>query len=371
MKSLRMYSLFSLVFSIGMALQACHPTSPAPSASPSSAPTAQGDEEPIILGHSYRLQSDVLNMEMRISVRLPQGWMGYEDGEKRNYPVLYVVDGGPDQDFPHLAGLMQSREINDTFSPVILVGIETVNRRYQITPPVTDVAAYVSEIGVEPGGSADFRRFIEDELKPWVNHKYRTSGRDAIMGESLGGLFVIETLMEAPEMFDDFIAVNPSLWWEGMTYGTEAATRLSSNLRDKRLYLTSSEEGFLMEDGIEALVDTLERRPTPDLSWVYFALAGEETHASAYHGAAMNAVRTLFPQTVQFGQGQSLITGQPNAPRTTEHEALIAKPCSLDTAKRVPLTETYKAPDRYAYQCLLQAYGPKPTAGNMSLPYHP
>ena len=109
--------------------------------------------------------------------------------------MIYVIDGGPEQDFPHLAGLAQSAEVNGTFEPLILVGIETVQRRSEITPPVSDPAAYQAELGATPGGSAQFRRFIADEIKPWVEARYRTSGNDAVIGESLAGLFMISDWM--------------------------------------------------------------------------------------------------------------------------------------------------------------------------------
>lgn len=324
---------------------------------------------PLIIGHSYTMSSDVLGMDRRITIRLPQGWMGYDDGEDRTYPVLYVIDGGPEQDFPHLAGLTQIREINDTFSPVILVGIETVNRRHQITPPATDIASYEAELSVKPGGSAAFRDFLRDELKPWVEARYRTSGRDAVMGESLAGLFIVESLMEDPELFDDYIAVNPSLWWDDMTFGVNAAERLPQNLNGKRLYLTSAEEGYRHEIGIQALVEALDTNRTTGLLWSYFALAGSETHGSAYHGVALDALRDLFPQTVQFGRAGPLLSGAPKPDRTAEDQRRIDTPCTLESAERISLKTTYENPAGFAYRCLIQDYGPKPTAGNMPLPF--
>ncbi len=338
-------------------------------ATDTSTPAPKPESEPLIIGQTYHLPSKILGMDRRITVRLPEGWMGYNDGEARDYPVLYVIDGGPQQDFPHLAGIVQSREINDTFSPLILVGIETINRRHQITPPATDIEIYTQELGAKPGGSADFRRFIGEELKPWIESKYRTSGRDAVLGESLAGLFIVETLMEAPHLFDDYIAVNPSLWWENMTYGVDAADRLPETLKGKRLYMTSAEEGYRHEAGISALVETLKADAPTGLSWVYYALAGSETHGSAYHGTALNALRTLFPQTIQFGRAGPLLTGEPKPDRSAADQDLIDTPCTLQSAERISLQATYDAPASYAYRCLLQDYGRPPTAGNMILPF--
>jgi len=140
-----------------------------------------------------------------------------------------------------------------------------------------------------------FRRFLAREVKPWVEGRYRTSGTDAIMGESLAGLFVVETLFEAPTMFEDYIAVAPSLWWENTKYGRDAArylARLPAGAR--RLYLTLADEGYRHEDGVEKLVAALKRGAPADLQWLYVPQGDSETHASIYHGAALDAFRALY-----------------------------------------------------------------------------
>jgi len=130
---------------------------------------------PVVMGETHTLASTVLGQDRRISVRVPAG---YAAEPVRRYDVVYVIDGGPEQDFPHIAGLAQSAEVNGTFKPLIIVGIETVKRRAEITPAVADPKLYVAELGTTPGGSSRFRRFIADEVKPWIEARYRTSGKD-------------------------------------------------------------------------------------------------------------------------------------------------------------------------------------------------
>jgi len=91
------------------------------------------DGEPYILGRTYTIASKALGADRRLTVRLPAE---YQDNPDAVYPVIYVIDGGPEQDFPHIAGIMQSREVNLTFSPFILVGVETVSRRTMLTAPI-------------------------------------------------------------------------------------------------------------------------------------------------------------------------------------------------------------------------------------------
>lgn len=332
------------------------------SASPASAQQPAAAGEAIEIGRTYTIASDVLDGERRISVRLPAE---YASEPERRFPVVYVIDGGPQQDFPHLAGIAQSREVNGTFAPFILVGIETVNRRHEITPPATDVAAYQAELGAVPGGSESFRRFIRDEVKPWVEQTYRTSGQDAVMGESLAGLFVIETLFRAPDLFDDYIAVSPSLWWEEMLYGRSATTFLDAiPPGDRRLYLTLADEGYRHGEGVALLVEALRGHAPESLQWLYVPQGDHETHASIYHGAALDAFRAFYGEPARVYRPGPLLSGEPLPPRTAAHDALLASECARETSQRATPADTRGDHDSLFYVCQLYDLGPRATEGN-------
>ena len=98
---------------------------------PDSSAASVEDGIPLVMGHTYTIKSEVLGMDRRISIRLPNG---YDEQKDVRFPIVYVIDGGPEQDFPHLAGVVQSRDVNGTFGQFILVDIETINRRHQIVP---------------------------------------------------------------------------------------------------------------------------------------------------------------------------------------------------------------------------------------------
>ncbi len=322
---------------------------------------AQTQPQPILIGEVHSLASGVMGQERRISVRLPTG---YADKAAARYDVVYVIDGGPEQDFPHIAGLAQSADVNGTFEPFILVGIETVKRREEITPPVADPAPYVAELGVTPGGSANFRRFIAEEVKPWVEKRYRTSGRDAVMGESLAGLFVVETLFESPRLFDDYIAVSPSLWWEKMKYGREAVSylrRLPAGRR--RLYLTLADEGYWHEQGVTALVAGLKAAAPADLQWLYVPQANSETHASIYHGAALDAFRAFYGTPSRIYLPGALLSGRPLRQRTPAEEARRARECTREAARKTTPAETLTGHEKITYECLLYDLGPRAAEG--------
>jgi len=331
----------------------------APSAPPES--RRAGNPQPLVMGEIHTIPSRVMDGERRVVVRLPAS---YAAEPKRRYDVVYVVDGGPEQDFPHLAGLVQSAEVNGTFAPFILVGLETVRRREEITPVVAEPARYAAELGATPGGSAKFRRFIGSEVKPWIEGRYRTSGNDALMGESLAGLFVVETLFEAPALFDDYIAVSPSLWWDGMKFGREASARLARlPAGARRLYLTLADEGYLHEEGVEQLVAALQRAAPADLQWLYVPQGDSETHASIYHGAALDAFRAFYGVPDRMYLPGPLLSGKPAPARTTEQQARRDRECTRANSRHTNPAETRTGHEAIAYECLLYDLGPKATAG--------
>src|SRR3712207_5798003 len=139
-------------------------------------------------------------------------------------PVLYMPDGGVAEDFLHVAGLVQVSVGNGTMRPFLLVGIENTERRRDLTGPTSN--AEDRKIAPRVGGSAAFRRFIRAELMPEVKRRYRTVGETAIVGESLAGLFVVETFFLEPDLFDTYVAIDPSLWWNDGELVSRAGERL-------------------------------------------------------------------------------------------------------------------------------------------------
>ncbi|HEX9952454.1 MAG TPA: alpha/beta hydrolase-fold protein, partial [Rubricoccaceae bacterium] len=194
------------------------------------------------------------------------------------------------EDFLHIAGLVQISSINGTMRPFLVVGIENTERRRDLTGP-TEVASD-REIAPRVGGSAAFRAFLRDELRPVVDSLYRTTGETAIVGESLAGLFVVETLLLEPDLFDTYVAIDPSLWWNDHRLAGEAVTLLQgrTGLR-KTLYLATSSQGG--GEVAERLAGALRADGPAGIDVRHVELPGE-THLTVYHPAAVGAFRTVF-----------------------------------------------------------------------------
>lgn len=247
---------------------------------------AASDAAPLVIGETFTIDSRILGETRRINVYTPPAYTLPPDGR---LPVLYMPDGGVEEDFVHVAGLVQVSAGNGTMRPFLLVGIENTARRRDLTGP-TDVAKD-REIAPVVGGSAAFRRFIRDELMPTIEARYKTTGETAIVGESLAGLFVIETLLEEPDLFDTYIAFDPSLWWNAGALVERAAERIGA-AAGRRLYFASSGDGDV-DDLIRRFADVLAARAPSNLAW-HFEPMPDETHATIYHPAALRAFRALF-----------------------------------------------------------------------------
>lgn len=270
--------------------------SAAPAAAQGRAPAvaAEAGGRPIVVGTSFALPSKVLGDVRTVNVRLPDHY-----GEPgRRFPVLVLLDGGVKEDFLHIAGLTQITAAYGEGEEMILIGVEGVDRRHDLTAP-SSVAAD-REVAPTSGGSEAYRRFLVEELKPWAAARFATDGRTAIIGESLAGLFVLETLLSEPAAFDDYIAISPSLWWDG---GRLARTADGSLRRarggSRRLWIGFDQPAPPAEKAAreralqDGLVAALRRSAPTSLKWSATRL--EEGHSSVYHPAALRALRALYP----------------------------------------------------------------------------
>lgn len=251
--------------------------------------SAQAESTPIVIGQSYALPSAVMGATREINVWLPPG---YEGGEAR-YPVMYVLDGGTTwQDFHHISGLAQLGTVNGTTRDVIVVGIASVDRRNELALP-TENAELIARYPTQ-GHSDRFRRFVGEEVLPFIEGRFRTNGETALMGESLAGLFVVETFLKEPQMFDAWVAVSPSLWWDGGKLAQQAGAHLRDHSNDPRtLILTMGNEGAEAQALMDTLTGNLRDHALPGVTWT-FEPRPNESHATIYHGAALDAFRRLY-----------------------------------------------------------------------------
>ena len=250
--------------------------------------TTDAKAVPLVIGETFTINSKALSETRRINVYMPPG---YTESPNVRLPVLYMPDGGIAEDFLHVAGLVQVSVGNGTMRPFLLVGIENTERRRDMTGPTENEDD--KKIAPRVGGSATFRKFIRDELMPQVKKQYRTTNETAIVGESLAGLFVVETFLLEPDLFDTYIAFDPSLWWNNQKLINGAADHLRANPKLKKtLYFASSGDKGVAEI-TQPLADILGKTAPSGVSWHYEKMP-DEKHSTIYHPAALKAFREVF-----------------------------------------------------------------------------
>ncbi len=243
---------------------------------------------PLSIGESFTIESRVMGETRHINVYKPTV---YGQAVPTPIPVLYMLDGGLDEDFLHVAGLVQVLVSNGGMRPFLLVGIPNTSRRRDMTGPTTSDED--RKIAPVVGGSATFRRFIREELIPTVRARYSTTDEAAIVGESLAGLFVLETFVLEPDLFGTHIAIDPSLWWNHGALLEAARDRLAAPLASRAsVFVASSNEPVIA--GLAArLAAEFQAHAGGDVRFQYAPLPAE-SHATIYHPAALLAFRTVF-----------------------------------------------------------------------------
>lgn len=249
--------------------------------------------EPVVVGRGYDFPSRALGDTRRINVLLPPG---YDEPAARSqrFAVLYLLDGGAGwQDFVHIAGLALQGSTWGANAPLIVVGIESRDRKREFLTPSTDEK---ERADFPTHGEADrFRRFLVEELKPAIESAYRTNGTDGLIGESLAGYFVVDTALRAPASFDRYVAVSPSLWWDRESLSRRAPELLAKDRTPRTLWLSIADEGGGMQTAVDRIVAALRAAgPASGVAWTY-APFPTESHATIYHPAATRAIREVFP----------------------------------------------------------------------------
>ncbi len=207
-------------------------------------------------------------------------------------PVMYMADGGiVDEDFPHIANTLSALIIAKKIPPMILVGIANTQRRRDLTGP-TEIAKD-KEIAPIVGGSEKFRAFIKEELFPEINKRYRTTKEKSIIGESASGLFVVETFFLTPEMFDNYIAFDPSLWWNNHYLVRTAKEHLTLFPKtQKRIWFAGSSVEDISQY-TKSLAEILKTENLPNISWIY-SPEPKEKHNTIFRATKEKAIIWTF-----------------------------------------------------------------------------
>ena len=213
----------------------------------------------IQIGTIDSITSKVLNEERKIWVHLPRSAQN-TGFAKQKYPVVYLLDG--DAHFSSVVGMIEElSEINgNTICPeMIVVGITNTNRTRDLTPTHSDVdPPFVPQnLSEQSGGGEKFAEFIEKELIPYIDSKYPTAPYKTLIGHSFGGLTAINILTNHTNLFNSYIAIDPSMWWNHQKFLAETQKKLSTkNLANVSLFLAAANTMDESMDVVKVRKDT-------------------------------------------------------------------------------------------------------------------
>ncbi|PZQ80319.1 MAG: esterase [Flavobacterium johnsoniae] len=267
-----MKSFLTLLFSFAITFSFAQKTSP--------------KTEPFVLGRIEKINSKVLNETRTLNIYIPDS---YNKNPKTAYPVIYLLDGSANEDFIHVTGLVQFLTMIQKMPESIIVGIANVDRKRDFTFPTTNVQD--KKDFPTTGHSEKFLSFVEKELLPYVKKQYRTSTA-TIAGQSLGGLFATEVLLKKPELFDNYIIISPSLWWDDESLLRKAPELLEKKRNKKiQVFVAVGSEGQQMEDDAFQLSEILAKSKDNLVS--SFAKMTEENHLTILHNSLYKALEAI------------------------------------------------------------------------------
>lgn len=242
---------------------------------------------PLAIGEKIEIQSHILNETRVLNIYLPNG---YSSDSLKTYPVIYLLDGSIDEDFIHISGLVQFGSFSwiNMMPESIVVGISNIDRKRDFTFPTNkkrDKKTFPTT-----GESEIFINFIKNELQLFIDNNYKTNSIKTIVGQSLGGLLATEILFKNPELFNNYIIVSPSLWWDNESLLKLEPIKYQSK---KSIYIAVGKEGKIMERTAKELYEKLEveKKGNTRLFFEYFE---KQNHGDALHLAVYNAFDKIF-----------------------------------------------------------------------------
>jgi len=230
----------------------------------------QVDSNSFVIGKESIVYSQILAEDRPIIIYTPRD---YEEKDVK-YPVIYLLDGA--WNFHHTTATVDFLSRNEQIPEMIVVAINnTRDRTHDLTPKTL-----APEMSYPTSGGADsFFLFIEKELIPFIDNNFRTEDYKLLIGHSFGGLFAIHTLINHPEIFNAYLAISPSLWWDNQHLVIRQALSFFENHENLtgHLYMTMGDEGNTMVGGAWKLAAILEEKGPEFLKWTFDRMP-EETH---------------------------------------------------------------------------------------------
>ncbi|MES2772677.1 MAG: alpha/beta hydrolase-fold protein [Bacteroidota bacterium] len=237
------------------------------------------------------ISSKVLNEDRRIYVHVPKTDSA---GIHKTFPVLYLLDG--ENHFHILSAYIDYLSHWEVIPPIIVVGIISVDRKKDLTPSKNTITYDgKNDTTLKPsGGNEHFFQFIQKELMPYMEANYKTNSFKILGGHSFGGNTAINCLLNHRDMFDAYIAVSPSLWWDNRYLLKQADKKLiQSSVCNKILFYSDGNEGGSFHTALSKFDSLIVHKKLRGLRSKYKYYPGE-SHMTEPIVAYYDALRYIY-----------------------------------------------------------------------------
>jgi predicted alpha/beta superfamily hydrolase len=227
---------------------------------------AQQKKSDFVIGDKISFESKVFNERKTIVVIPPYN---YKDRPDEKFPVVYVLDPGNNL-FATFGIVNYYSDMLKIMPRMIIVGIVSNDREKDYLPTP-------SKEQPTGGGADKFLRFINSELVALIDSTYPANSERCIIGHSAGGLFAIYALENQPELFNSFICIDPSLWYDDQSCIKEMPEFFKKNKNIKKsIFISLSNEKKM---GVFPFIEVLEKYAPEGFNWDYIHYKSE-THNS-------------------------------------------------------------------------------------------
>ena len=256
------------------------------------------DYLPALKGDYFRLDSEAVGRPYHIYVRYPEG---YEASPEKQYPVIYLLDG--DSLFPVLAANHLFLHYDDKIPEAIVVGIAYGGFNPEINWRDVDFSTNAPD-WKRSGGAEAFHRFLETELLPEVEGRYRADPeRRVLFGQSRGGFMALYSAFNHPDVFWGRIASNPSFLPDGEQFFAEPAPAQRDDLT---VIVASATEDRYVENRKRSQEWQAYWSQGEQAPWrVHLEEIEGGTHAANSTDAYRQGLRRLFQQEIDAVREQA------------------------------------------------------------------
>ncbi|HMH21170.1 MAG TPA: alpha/beta hydrolase-fold protein [Puia sp.] len=220
----------------------------------------------ITIGRSDSVYSKILREKRRLWVSMPDTTSPDGIFYPQRYPVVYLLDGD-ESNFSTVAVMLRQMGGgggNTMFPQMILVGIPNTDRNRDLTPTHATFAPMLdSASAAHTGGGENFISFLEKELMPHIDSVYPTAPYRLLIGHSFGGLMTMHILLHHTNLFNAYLASDPSMWWSDQQLLQQA------NLTLKKPTFTGRSLFLAMANTMPGGMDTIQVKKDTNFSTLH------------------------------------------------------------------------------------------------------